>query len=70
MEIRNSILLGHYEIDQLIDILGLKNDSDFADIFYKLTPLEKEIFVKNILDAIEGENLRESLRYLIIKEGN
>ncbi len=57
MGIRNSILLGHYKIDQLVDMLGLKNDSDFTNVFYKLTPSEREIFVKNILDAIEGEDL-------------
>ena len=57
MGIRNNILLGHYKIDQLIDMLGFKNNSDFTDVFYKLTPSKRKLFVKNILDAIEGEDL-------------
>ncbi len=70
MKIRKNKHHTHYEIDQLIDMLGLQNEPEFINIFCKLTPLERELFVENILDATEGENLRESLRYLILKEGN
>ncbi len=55
--IRMKRRLTHYKIDQLIDMLGLQNDSNFTDVFYKLIPAEREIFMKNILDALEEEDL-------------